>query len=86
MDDPEAWTGLPRSLELVGTRERLTPDEIDSIARQVDEQQRRTAVTTLQSMLESGPMVDALERFDQQGYGNLSFDGWYCCQATCASE
>lgn len=71
----ESWQGLPPELELVGTRERLTLAELDCIAQLVDEQLQRTAVTTLRSMLESEPMQDALQRFDHDGYGNLSYDG-----------
>ncbi|KAG2913653.1 hypothetical protein PC115_g11953 [Phytophthora cactorum] len=58
----------------VGTRERLTQEDIVVLAQLVDQQRRLALRTLLRSLMGSSVMVDALARFDRVGSGEMSLE------------
>ncbi|KAG3080741.1 hypothetical protein PI125_g20347 [Phytophthora idaei] len=58
----------------VGTRERLTQEDIVVLAQLVDQQRRLALRTLLRSLMGSSVMVDALARFDRVGSGKMSLE------------
>ncbi|OWZ12922.1 hypothetical protein PHMEG_00013832 [Phytophthora megakarya] len=59
----------------MGTRERLTQDDIVVLSDLVGQQRRLTLRTLLLSLMGSAVMLDALARFDRVGSGEMSLEG-----------
>ncbi|KAG7382990.1 Peroxisomal membrane protein PMP27 [Phytophthora pseudosyringae] len=58
----------------VGTRERLTQEDIVALGELVDQQRRLALRTLLHSLVGSAVMADALARFDRVGSGEMSLE------------
>ncbi|GMF24665.1 unnamed protein product [Phytophthora lilii] len=61
--------------EDVGTRERLSKEDIAGLAGLVEQQRRLAVRTLLHSLMESSVMIEALARFDRVGSGEMSLEG-----------
>ncbi|KAE9097524.1 hypothetical protein PF010_g15931 [Phytophthora fragariae] len=58
----------------VGERERLSQEDIETIAGLVERERRLALRTLLHSLMESAVMVDALAQFDRVGSGEMSLE------------
>ncbi|EGZ09264.1 hypothetical protein PHYSODRAFT_525826 [Phytophthora sojae] len=75
----EEYLGVEDQLELdVGGSERLSLQDVETIAELVERQRRLALRTLLHSLMESAVMVDALAQFDRVGSGEMSLEGVYC--------
>ncbi|RLN87718.1 hypothetical protein BBJ28_00015077 [Nothophytophthora sp. Chile5] len=79
----EEASALEQQLEPeLGTRERLSSEEIRALTGLVERQRRLVVNMLLRSLMASAVVEEALARFDRAGSGEMSLEGHAACSAS----